>query len=61
MSIIIENVKIGDVATFDNPKNLYARWGKVLKVEGDRVQLLYIGWGLIKDIQGVQISILEDR
>lgn len=53
MSIIIENVKIGDVATFDNPDNPYARWGEVLKIEDGKVVLSYVGWGLVEEVKGV--------
>lgn len=54
-----DKIKIGDLATFDNPKNSYAKWGKVLKIENDKVKLSYIGWGLIEDIRCIQISISE--
>ena len=31
--------------TFDNPKNPHARWGRIIKEDGNRVWLEFIGWG----------------
>ncbi|GAQ24238.1 hypothetical protein [Tepidanaerobacter syntrophicus] len=50
-------IKIGDIATFDNPDNIWCRWGKVLKIEGEKVQLAYIGWGLKSEIQAVKTEV----
>ena len=48
----------GMIATFDNPRDPYARWGKVFRIEGDKVWLSHIGWGYKQEIQAVQ-QVLE--
>lgn len=52
-------MKVGDLATFDNPENQYARWGRILEIKNSKVKLSYIGWGSIEDIRCIQISISE--
>lgn len=48
----------GMLATFDNPRDPYARWGKVFRIEGDRVWLSGISWGHKHEIKAIQ-QVLE--
>lgn len=52
-------MKVGDLATFDNPENQYARWGRILEIKNSKVKLSYMGWRSIEDIRCIQISISE--
>ena len=53
------DIKKGMLATFDNPKNPYARWGMIRKIDGEMVLLSKIGWGSKRKIQAVQQLIDE--
>ncbi|WP_213974952.1 hypothetical protein [Tepidanaerobacter acetatoxydans] len=53
------DVKEGMLATFDNPKGPYVRWGMIRKIEKDMVLVDKIGWGSKRKIQAVQQLIDE--
>lgn len=41
-------------ATFDNPDNPNARWGKAYLARGNGIFLSFVGWGYLWEIKGVR-------
>lgn len=41
-------------ATFDNPDNPNARWGKAYLARGNGIFLSFVGWGYLWEIRGVR-------
>ena len=54
------DISLGAVATFDNPFNPQARWGEIVKIAGNKIQLSYVGWGYKEEIQVVQQTIFQE-